>query len=75
LLLILVVAACGRHVARQVEVGELLGEPEMGAARADVLEVREVGLEAADEAGQRLAVGEAELGRELVVVEQAAGSA
>ncbi|MDQ6776555.1 MAG: hypothetical protein M3071_10160 [Actinomycetota bacterium] len=35
----LLVLASGRLVGRQVEVGELLGEAEMGATGADVLEV------------------------------------
>src|SRR5207245_397192 len=59
------------HVGN-VEVGQLVGEAHRGSTVADVLEVRQVGLDAAAESRQRVAVGEAQLGREAVLVEQTA---
>ena len=56
---------------REVEIGELLGEAQRGTAVADVLQVGQIGLDAAGEAREGLAVGQAELGRQVVVIEQA----
>src|SRR5205085_8338700 len=58
---------------RHVEVRQLLGESEVRAAvAADVLQVSEILVHASDrEAAERVAVGQPELGRELVVIEQA----
>src|SRR5581483_2661413 len=58
-------------LGREIQVGQLLGEPEGGTPTGDVLQVREVGLDAAAEAGQALAVGQPQLGGQVVVIKQA----
>src|SRR6476659_8443484 len=58
-------------VLGHVELGELVGEPGVGAAGPDLLERREVLVEGRAEAAEAVAVAEAELGGDLVGVQQA----
>src|SRR6185295_6452586 len=61
----------GLLVLGDVEVRELLREARVRAARADVLEGRDVLVERRPEAAQAVAVAEPELRGDLVLVEQA----
>ncbi len=67
-------ARCGysaRLLVGELELGELLGEAGVGAAGADLLQRREVGVELLAVAAVEAVAGEPELGGDLVLVEQA----
>src|SRR4051812_32627822 len=64
-------AVCVLAVLGHVEVGELLGEAGVATAAADLLQRGDVLVEGGAEAAQAVAVAEAELGGDLVLVEQA----
>src|SRR3954453_24042844 len=68
---------CGRAlrlalVVRNVELGQLLGEPGVGPAGADLLQRGEVLVEGGAEAAEAVALAQAELRGDLVLVAQAA---
>src|SRR3954453_22312012 len=61
----------GRLVAfRHVELGELVGEPGLAGAGADLLQRGEILVEGRPEATQAVAVAEPKLGRDLVGVQK-----
>ena len=61
----------GELLVGELELSELLGEAGVGAASADLLKRREIGVELLPVAAVEGVAREAELGRDLVLVEQA----
>src|SRR5215216_1105627 len=60
-----------RPLLRDVELGELVGEAGVAGSGADLLERGQVLVERGPEAAEAVAVAQAELGGDLVAVEQA----